>query len=222
MRPRRSSATFLRRCRRAVRVERPERVQPLLSRKRGVTAREPLQHEGRGAEEVLVALVAHRERTQRKCISFPRDFLTSDRVRYFFLPGMGAFVCIGTKGVAGATGPFCCLGFFASRLLRWWPLGIRVLLRKTRAVLAYARCREATSHGSGWMAWTVVQLIALSPSSRNALCDGAQTWDDQSRAAPVPAASFQSSFPSHKAHAVRVAREGNEPVGVRRAVSVAP
>jgi hypothetical protein len=53
---------------------------------------------------------------------------------YGFLPGTAGGVLNGPlpKGAAGPAGFFCCFGFFASRLLRCWPLGMSVLLEWVR------------------------------------------------------------------------------------------
>ncbi len=57
----------------------------------------------------------------------------SDQVstRYFLFlgAGPGVFAELTPKGDAGTAGFFGCLGFLASRLLRFWPLAIEVLLK---------------------------------------------------------------------------------------------
>jgi hypothetical protein len=53
------------------------------------------------------------------------------RARYFLFLGTGApdvFAELTPKGDAGTAGFFGCLGFLTSRLLRFWPLAIEVLL----------------------------------------------------------------------------------------------
>jgi hypothetical protein len=55
------------------------------------------------------------------------------RARYFLFLGTGApgvFAELTPKGDAGTAGFFGCLGFLTSRLLRFWPLAIEVLLKR--------------------------------------------------------------------------------------------
>jgi len=70
------------------------------------------------------------------------------RARYFFFWGTGAagfFAEFTPKGDAGTAAFFDCLGFLASRLLRFWPLAIEVLL-----IGQAVRHRLAAIQFSGW------------------------------------------------------------------------